>query len=248
MNKNKKVIAINSSRRQGNTYALLAELQEKLGSQGIDVEIINLFDYRIDDCIGCERCIRGGKCTRQDDVEALMQKLLSADGLIISSPVYMGSVTGRLKTFIDRTCRWYHRPELTGIPVLLVATTAGSSLQYILNYLAKVAVDWGMHPTGQIGRTISELNSKITEKEINKFRDCLFNDRESFRPSFKQMISFQVQRVLAAKILDSDKKYWKEKGWDKSLYYYECRIGLFKKILAFLFYRFMYSRIEKIEE
>jgi multimeric flavodoxin WrbA len=41
---------------------------------------------------------------------------------ILSSPIYMGGVSGKLKVFIDRTRKWFHRPELIGKPVLFAAT------------------------------------------------------------------------------------------------------------------------------
>jgi multimeric flavodoxin WrbA len=52
---NKKVIAINSSRRKKNTYGILQKLKEDFSKRNIDVEIINLFDHEIKECLGCEQ-------------------------------------------------------------------------------------------------------------------------------------------------------------------------------------------------
>lgn len=58
-----KVIAINSSgRRRGNTYALLSQIQTLLKKEGIEMDIINLFDYQLKDCVGCEYCLDKGTC------------------------------------------------------------------------------------------------------------------------------------------------------------------------------------------
>lgn len=57
-----KVIAINSSSRKMNTYKIIVQVKEILRDNNIDVEIINLFDYDIKACIGCEHCkIMDGK-------------------------------------------------------------------------------------------------------------------------------------------------------------------------------------------
>lgn len=53
----KKVLAINSSVRKNNTYNLLKKIEKKLGEKNIILDIINLADYNISECIGCELCI-----------------------------------------------------------------------------------------------------------------------------------------------------------------------------------------------
>jgi multimeric flavodoxin WrbA len=128
----KKVIAINSSKRKRNTYGILEKLKEEFKQRSIEVDIINLFDYEIKECIGCEACLRGNTCPHKDDVSLLMGKLKEYDGIIIGSPIYMGGVSGKLKVLIDRTCKWFHRPELEGKPVLVVSTTAASGLKETL--------------------------------------------------------------------------------------------------------------------
>ena len=87
----KKIIAINSSKRKKNTYKLIWRVKEILEVEKIEVEIINLFDYRIEQCLGCENCLINGKCPLDDDTSVLMDKLRLADGIILSSPVYMES-------------------------------------------------------------------------------------------------------------------------------------------------------------
>jgi multimeric flavodoxin WrbA len=113
----KKVIAINSSRRKKNTYNILQQIKARL-TEDIQVDIINLSDYQIKECVGCENCIRKGTCHINDDAEALMRKLTEYDGIIIGTPIYMNNISGTLKVFVDRTCRWLHRPELVAKPIL----------------------------------------------------------------------------------------------------------------------------------
>jgi multimeric flavodoxin WrbA len=102
-------------------------------SEGIKYEIINLHDYRIDYCKGCETCITQDYCPADDDVSKIDEKLIQADGIIFSTPVYMENLSGILKTFIDRNYKWCHRSDLLRKPCLCDATTNGSGLENTLN-------------------------------------------------------------------------------------------------------------------
>jgi hypothetical protein len=108
-----------------------------------------------------------------------------------------------------------------GKPVLLVATTAASGLKETIKFLEKTAVQWGAFPAGSIGRTVRNLNNPISSSEYYSFVKHLYIDKNKFRPKMSQLIFFQVQKVLAEKILPIDKEYWKEKNWLNKLYYFE---------------------------
>ena len=244
--KGKKVVALNGSSRKGNTCRVLEDLGVRFAAAGIDFKIIHLKEHDIKHCMGCERCITKGRCPLKDDLESLQGTLTDADGLVLSSPVYIGCVSGRLKDFFDRTCSWYHRPVLVGKPVLLVTTTAGSYASYTAKYMKRTAIGWGMHPAGCILRNVRTLNNRVTEGEYDEFLHCLSVPSSHYRPSLAQLIHFQVQKVLALKILEIDTAFWKKNGWDSRLYYYRCRIGLLKRLCAAFFYRLLFSRVKKI--
>jgi multimeric flavodoxin WrbA len=228
------VIALNASRRKMNTYGLLVQIQHELAQNDIEVEILSLYDYNIQNCFGCEKCIRQDDCVHHDDVELLMNKMTAADGIILSSPVYLQQVSGKLKSFIDRTCKWYHRPALYGKPVLCAATTKGSGLKSTLSYLRSVAVQWGAIPVGRIGRTIRNINSPVTKKELSGFIKLL-QAPQSYRPPLNGLINFEVQKALAKYLNGLDTSYWSEKGWDAKPYYFQCNTNGFKCIISRLF-------------
>jgi len=240
----KKVLAINSSVRKNNTFNLLKKIEKKLNEKDITLDIINLTDYNISECIGCELCITKDICNLKDDTDILMYKLKSYDGIIISTPVYMSNLSGKLKVFLDRTCRWFHRPELAGCPILLVATTASSGLKDTLKTLEKIMWQWGAFPVGQIGRSFANINDKIEDKDIEKFVKHLNMDKCKFKPSLNQLITFQVQKVLAVKILTFDKKFWEDKDWVSKEYFFNARIPIINKMLSRLFYNMLYKKIK----
>ncbi|MBU3190033.1 flavodoxin family protein [Clostridium bowmanii] len=239
------VIAINSSNRKMNTYELIVQVKEILKNNNINVEIINLFDYDIKTCIGCEHCLVKGGCVLNDQVSDVMEKIKLSDGIILTSPVYMENVSGMLKTFFDRTCMWFHRPVIYGKPVLLISTTKGSGLKPTLKYLERVVIQWGGFNVGKIGRTIRTIDNKITESECDNFIGHLNMKKENYKPSLSALINFQVQKVLAYKLIGLDSEYWKEKGWNADSYYFECRINIFKKLIATSFGKFLNKVVNK---
>lgn len=245
--KTKKVIAINSSKRKMNTYKILREIKEKLKPYDIEVEIINLFDYNFTECIGCELCIRKNKCSLDDDVDIIMNRLRNADGIILSSPVYMGNVCGRMKTFIDRFAKWFHRPELVGKPAMIVVTTAASGLKNTTKYLKDVSIQWGMMPTSIITRKVNNIKDNLIFEEYQGFINHLQEDKIKYKPSLNQIIMYQVQKVLAVKVLDIDKNYWQKNNWINKVYYYDANISIPKKIIGNLFYKILFNKVKKTE-
>lgn len=244
----KKVIAINSSKRKKNTYNLILNLKESLSKHNISVEIVNLFEYDIKPCIGCEHCLIHGGCVIHDDAQLLMDKLTSCDGIILSTPVYLNNLSGALKTFVDRTCSWFHRPELQGKPILLLASTAASGLKNTLSYLENIAVQWGTFPTNKIGRKVSTLKYPILDKEYSNFLKHLTIPKNQYNPKLNQLITFQVQRVMAQKLFPIDNRYWSEKSWTDKLYFYDCKINLSKKTVSMLFHKMLYRKIKRVDE
>lgn len=99
-----KILAINGSHRPGKgTASLLQEALDEAAARGADVELIELSQLDIGYCVGCNACLGSPTCALKDDMNLVVEKMLGADGIILASPVYCASVTGRMKTFIDRT-------------------------------------------------------------------------------------------------------------------------------------------------
>lgn len=102
-----KIIAINGSpKSKGNTYHSLAIMGEELAKYGIETEIIHVGHKSIHGCIGCNKCaeLKNEQCPSfpNDIVNEVVQKMRSADGIILGSPVYYSGVAGTMKCFLDR--------------------------------------------------------------------------------------------------------------------------------------------------
>lgn len=99
----KKVLIISSSpRRGGNSDTLADRFAAGAREAGHEVEKISLAGKRIEFCRGCFACQRGGRCPIRDDAAEIVAKLPEADVLVFATPVYYYSVSGQLKTLLDR--------------------------------------------------------------------------------------------------------------------------------------------------
>ncbi|MBR1834801.1 MAG: flavodoxin family protein [Bacteroidales bacterium] len=99
----KKVLIIcGSPRKGGNSDLLAGQFARGAAESGNEVETVYLRDLKIDYCIGCLACQRTGSCFQKDDANSLLGKMLEADVVCFSCPVYYYSVSGQMKVFIDR--------------------------------------------------------------------------------------------------------------------------------------------------
>ena len=73
-------------------------------SAGAEIEYIKLKDMKINPCTGCYTCWTKtpGECIFQDDMTDLRLKSRKADLVVFASPLYIFSVTGIMKNFLDR--------------------------------------------------------------------------------------------------------------------------------------------------
>lgn len=103
-----KVIAINGSpRKKWNTATLLEKALEGAASQGAETELIHLYDLNFKGCTSCFACklkdgISYGKCVLNDQLTPVLEKLKNADAVILGSPIYLGTSTGEMRSFMER--------------------------------------------------------------------------------------------------------------------------------------------------
>jgi len=102
-----KVIAVNGSpRKNWNTHILLEKFLEGARETGAETELINLYDIQFKGCTSCFACkLKGNsvsKCVMKDDLERVLQEICECDVLVLGSPIYFTSVTGEMKSFMER--------------------------------------------------------------------------------------------------------------------------------------------------
>ena len=98
----KNVVVISSSLRKGSNSEILSKEFIRGASTKHNVEYISLKDINLKFCLGCLSCQKTGKCIINDDVKDYLEKISSADVLVFATPIYYYSMSGQLKTFLDR--------------------------------------------------------------------------------------------------------------------------------------------------
>ena len=130
-----KIIGIvGSPRRGGNTELLVIEALKSAEKEGVETELILLAGKDIKPCDGCRICRDTGECHITDDLRPIFQKMLEADGIILASPVYVGSATSQIKALVDRVVYWAGSKEKpfenkVGGPIV-VARRAGQNFTF----------------------------------------------------------------------------------------------------------------------
>ena len=104
----KKVYGINGSpRKTWNTAILLEHALKGAAKMGADTELIHLYDLDFKGCRSCFACkLKNGKsygkCAVKDGLTPVLEKLAGAQALILGSPIYFGTVTGEIRSFMER--------------------------------------------------------------------------------------------------------------------------------------------------
>ncbi|MCP3921573.1 MAG: hypothetical protein GY714_03210 [Desulfobacterales bacterium] len=104
----KKVLVINGGGRvekYSKSTLMAKKFCEGIEASGGEVEYIDLKKKQINNCCGCYNCWTKtpGVCRSKDDMPDLLLKTREADLIIFVSPLFIFSITSRLKTFLDRS-------------------------------------------------------------------------------------------------------------------------------------------------
>lgn len=188
-----KVIAFNGSpRKEWNTATLLEKALEGAASQGAETELIHLYDLNFKGCKSCFACkTRGGesygRCAVEDDLTPILQRAAEADAIILGSPFYFGTVSGEMRSFMERLMFPYL--AYTESPRSLFPRKIKTGFIYTMNCREE-----GMEPSGQEGH--------VTQNE--RLLQMLFGASESLC-SF-DTYQFEDYSKVVADLFDPEKK------------------------------------------
>lgn len=98
-----KVLIISASpRKNGNSEVLCDRFMEGAQSVGHEVEKINLYEKKLEPCHACYACRNNHECIIRDDMDTIQNKMIEADVIVLSTPVYFYSMASQMKMLIDR--------------------------------------------------------------------------------------------------------------------------------------------------
>ena len=98
-----KVVLISGSpKAEGNTAQLMKECARVIQEQGVETEVVSFADMKIESCTACGKCSELGRCSLEDGLNEIIDKIRKAQGLIVGSPVYFGTARGDVMAALQR--------------------------------------------------------------------------------------------------------------------------------------------------
>ena len=134
---------------------------------------IQIADYNISPCNGCDQCLRPpNNCplAEEDDIKKLEELILGSSAMLIAAPNYFGSVSSQIKTFIDRSRPWKMKDYLLQDVIFapLASTGLRNGGEGVISDLINFALIHGMIIVGNtLGSPVLEGNIPITS--LQKF-------------------------------------------------------------------------------
>ena len=147
----KTIVFMASPRLQSNTDILANQIIDGLraaGKEGDKIEKVDLVEYQDYVCCACGQCRAAGECLQFPEITALLDAIMVADNLVLTTPTWWLAPSSYLKIFIDH---WgaFLRPDYTsriagkkaviasccGNPEVNFAEQVCSNLSEILSFL-----------------------------------------------------------------------------------------------------------------
>jgi len=97
------ILGISGSPRKMATEYALGEALKMLEEAGFQTEQFSVRGKTISPCKHCDFCLKNAKCVIKDDMYQLYPLIREAQGFVIATPVYNGSMSAQTKIIIDRT-------------------------------------------------------------------------------------------------------------------------------------------------
>jgi multimeric flavodoxin WrbA len=219
-----KILGICSSPRgsKSMTLRLVQAVLDGAKAAGAEVELVDVCGLDIKYCNACQVCFQKGKCVHKDDFQGLFDKILSADGLVWGSPNYFHTVTGQMKTLIDRMADAVHCQLLKGKYCCSVAT-GGNNYDQVTTYMDGLMLNFGAFVTGSVGAMMSRGPKDLDDAEKKAFElgKSLADDIKTKRDYIEQReMQEEIRGYFKSLVKMHDKdweheyEYWNQLNWN----------------------------------
>ncbi|GHU63699.1 FMN reductase [Clostridia bacterium] len=144
-----KALLINGSpHKSGCTYTALSIVAEELTANSVEAEIYQIPVNATSGCVACGGCMRtkNNRCVIDDGsaVNVILEKMETADALVIGSPVYYASPAGQLLSVLDRVFFVGGRSLFPNKPAAVVCSARRAGTTATLDVLMKYPIISGM--------------------------------------------------------------------------------------------------------
>ena len=98
----KTLLISGSPKSDGNTAQLMQECVKVIQEYGVETEVVSFPGMSIQSCNACGKCSETGKCDIEDGLNEIIDKIRTAQGLIVGTPVYFGTARGDVMAALQR--------------------------------------------------------------------------------------------------------------------------------------------------
>lgn len=183
-------------------------------------------------CRGCMACFVKGEeyCPHREYVAPIEQAMVEADGLILTSPVFVMEMAAPMKNLLDHFGYIFMphrpRPEMFHKAAAVISTTAGAGTKHAMAGISRSLSYWGVGRIHRCGVTLfAEGLDSVPEKRRTKLVHSLERTAERLYRDLKRGVrsplltrgKFFVMKQAVFHMADNplDHGYWKAHGWDK---------------------------------
>jgi multimeric flavodoxin WrbA len=206
---------------KGNTAALLKIALEAAEGRGAETEIIAIRGREVKPCKACNTCHKKGLCPQKDEFNAIKDKTLTADAIVLASPNYIFHVSAQLKAFLDRCCGLVHCRAWEGKYGASVVTSGGGEEEPISEYLNHFLATMGAVPVGGVWATMGNISGDGFPEDLSAKARALGQDlvrawqEKRTNPRWERESARFKERMRSLMLWRKDEwpyeyEYWKE--------------------------------------
>lgn len=174
--RNMKIVVITSSphsKEESTSIYLADRFTEGARSAGHEVFTFDAAHEETHPCQGCDKCGMDGPCIFKDAIEnKLMPKMLEADLIVLTTPLYYFGMSAQLKVIVDR---FYSRTgKLHGKKSIMMATAYNSAdwtMEALVNHYETLVRYMEWQDVGQVMATGCGARSLV---EKSPFADMAY--------------------------------------------------------------------------
>jgi multimeric flavodoxin WrbA len=170
---------VGSPRKKGASATMIDAALASAKEAGADVERLDLVDYNVKACTGCDACLKPpNECplSKDDDYLKIEQKVIGANAIILAAPSFFSGVPALTKNFIDRSrpmkmARYKLQDKVFSAMGASGLRQAGA--ERIVDQLNAFALTQWMIIVGNLGHPVIEMNSPIATlqgEDLKTFR------------------------------------------------------------------------------
>lgn len=228
-----KIVLINGNARHGSTWNCAQLFLEELAKHDtVEVSEFSLPRDMPHFCNGCFSCFYNGEqtCPHAASISPILETLLAADLVILTSPIYAMDISGQMKALLDHLCfMWFsHRPnpQMFDKVGLTITTTAGAGLSHATKTLRNSLKFWGVKRTFSFQNAVSAMKwADVSEQKRAKIGSQIgrmagriagaVKHRDQLSSPLFRRFFFRLMRGMMQKNTwnPRDRQHWEAQGW-----------------------------------